>query len=67
MFLPSFAGKEPLIVKIYIHKLPIHRTHAADYYTCSAVDLILNQVKEVKAPIEVYKSRLVPWPDSYPN
>ena len=29
MFLPPFAGREPLIVKIYIHKLPIHRIHAA--------------------------------------
>ena len=26
---PPFAGREPLIVKIYIHKLPIHRTYAA--------------------------------------
>ena len=26
---PPFAGREPLIVKIYIHKLPIHRIHAA--------------------------------------
>ena len=26
---PPFAGRESLIVKIYIHKLPIHRIHAA--------------------------------------
>ena len=26
---PPFAGREPLIVKIYIQKLPIHRMHAA--------------------------------------
>ena len=36
--IPPFAGREPLIVKIYIHKLPIHRMRAAGQHFC---DLLL--------------------------